>query len=84
MLTPEEQERRRKLKEAEEAERDERTVFASNLPIRASESDLNEFFGKVGKVRDIRLITDRNSRRSKGFAYIEYYEKASLPLACSS
>jgi len=53
VLTPEEQERRRKLKEAEEAERDERTVFASNLPIRASESDLNEFFGKVGKVRDV-------------------------------
>lgn len=56
-------------------------MFASNLPIRASESELFEFFGKAGKVHDIRLITDRNSRKSKGFGYIEYLDKSSVPLA---
>jgi RNA-binding protein 39 len=49
-----------------EAERDARTVFAQNLPIRATEEDIIDFFTKAGKVRDVRLISDRNSRKSKG------------------
>eukprot|EP01124_Arcella_intermedia_P016071 TRINITY_DN22605_c0_g1_i5.p1 TRINITY_DN22605_c0_g1~~TRINITY_DN22605_c0_g1_i5.p1 ORF type:complete len:578 (+),score=133.16 TRINITY_DN22605_c0_g1_i5:3-1736(+) len=48
-----------------------RTVFAYNLPTKASTSEVWKFFEKAGKVRDVRLIKDRNSRRSKGFGYIE-------------
>lgn len=33
------------------------------------------------KVRDVRMISDRNSRRSKGIAYIEFVEATSVPLA---
>ena len=33
------------------------------------------------KVRDVRMISDRNSRRSKGIAYIEFLEANSVPLA---
>ncbi len=33
------------------------------------------------KVRDVRMISDRNSRRSKGIAYIEFVESTSVPLA---
>lgn len=33
------------------------------------------------QVRDVRMISDRNSRRSKGIAYIEFVEAASVPLA---
>ncbi|KAI4370771.1 hypothetical protein MLD38_019080 [Melastoma candidum] len=47
-------------------ERDQRTVFAYQMPLKASERDVYEFFSKAGKVRDVRLIMDRNSRRSKG------------------
>lgn len=70
-------------REAIEAERDTRTVFAQNLPTKATEDDIIEFFEKVGKVRDVRLIADRNSRRSKGFGYIEFYEKESVQAALS-
>ncbi|KAK4754142.1 hypothetical protein SAY87_002246 [Trapa incisa] len=62
--------RRFKDKEAVEPEadpeRDQRTVFAYQMPLKASERDVYEFFSKAGKVRDVRLIMDRNSRRSKG------------------
>ena len=34
--------------------------------------DLEEFFSRVGKVRDVRLITDPRTRRSKGVAYVEF------------
>lgn len=33
------------------------------------------------KVRDVRMISDRNSRRSKGIAYIEFVDSTSVPLA---
>jgi RNA-binding protein 39 len=41
------------------------------LPSKATTSEVWKFFEKAGKVRDVRLIKDRNSRRSKGFGYIE-------------
>ncbi|KAK4366852.1 hypothetical protein RND71_014732 [Anisodus tanguticus] len=33
------------------------------------------------QVRDVRLIMDRNSRRSKGVGYIEFYDAMSVPMA---
>ncbi|XAR73244.1 hypothetical protein NMG60_11007152 [Bertholletia excelsa] len=78
----------RKFKEKKEVvepeadpERDQRTVFAYQMPLKATERDVYEFFSKAGKVRDVRLIMDRNSRRSKGVGYIEFYDAMSVPMA---
>ncbi|KAL9262829.1 RNA-binding protein 39-like protein [Drosera capensis] len=62
-------------------ERDQRTVFAYQIALRADERDVYEFFSRAGKVRDVRLIMDRNSRRSKGVGYIEFYDVMSVPMA---
>lgn len=35
----------------------------------------------AAQVRDVRMISDRNSRRSKGIAYIEFVDSSSVPLA---
>ena len=43
--------------------------------------DLEEFFNRVGKVRDVRLITDPRTRRSKGVAYVEFRDLASVQSA---
>ncbi|XP_039550524.1 RNA-binding protein 39a isoform X3 [Pimephales promelas] len=51
------------------------------LAARIRPRDLEEFFSAVGKVRDVRIISDRNSRRSKGIAYIEFVDSTSVPLA---
>ena len=69
---------REREKELAELDRDIRTVFAHNLPLRAGEEDLLEFFAQAGTVLDVKIITDRNTRRSKGFAYIEYARRVSL------
>ncbi|CAI0555193.1 unnamed protein product [Linum tenue] len=78
----------RRVKDKKEAvepeadpERDQRTVFAYQMPLKATERDVYEFFSKAGKVRDVRLIMDRNSRRSKGVGYIEFYDVMSVPMA---
>ncbi|CAM0870834.1 unnamed protein product [Alopecurus aequalis] len=76
--------RRRKDDGAEpeaDPERDQRTVFAYQLSLKADERDVYEFFSRAGKVRDVRLIMDRNSRRSKGVGYIEFYDVMSVPMA---
>ncbi|KAL2091341.1 hypothetical protein ACEWY4_013604 [Coilia grayii] len=62
-------------------ERDARTVFCMQLAARIRPRDLEEFFSAVGKVRDVRMISDRNSRRSKGIAYVEFVDVTSVPLA---
>ncbi|XP_017691953.1 PREDICTED: RNA-binding protein 39 isoform X5 [Lepidothrix coronata] len=62
-------------------ERDARTVFCMQLAARIRPRDLEEFFSTVGKVRDVRMISDRNSRRSKGIAYVEFVDVSSVPLA---
>ncbi|XP_053814108.1 RNA-binding protein 39 isoform X3 [Vidua chalybeata] len=62
-------------------ERDARTVFCMQLAARIRPRDLEEFFSTVGKVRDVRMISDRNSRRSKGIAYVEFIDVSSVPLA---
>ncbi|CAL8178429.1 unnamed protein product [Prunus armeniaca] len=49
--------------------------------LKADERDVYEFFSRVGKVHDVRLIMDRNSRRSKGVGYIEFYDAMSVPMA---
>ncbi|KAI9014138.1 RNA binding motif protein 39b [Hyaloraphidium curvatum] len=62
-------------------ERDKRTVFCMQLAARLREKELSAFFESVGRVRDARIITDRNSGRSKGVGYVEFYEESSVPAA---
>ena len=65
-------EQRERERELQELDRDIRTLFAYNLNLKAEEKDIFDFFSKAGKIVDVRIIRDRNSGRSKGFAYIEF------------
>lgn len=72
---PEVREAREQEKELQRLDRDTRTVFAYNLSLKADERDLFDFFSEAGTVVDIRIICDRHTKRSKGFAYIEYEDR---------
>lgn len=74
---PEVREQRERERELLELDRDIRTIFAYNLPLKATEQDLFNFFATAGKIVDVKIIMDRNTRRSKGFAYIEYANRVS-------
>ncbi|KAI9291611.1 splicing factor, CC1-like protein [Neoconidiobolus thromboides FSU 785] len=62
----------------DEHDRDQRTVFCTQLAARLTSRELKEFFSQVGKVRDARIVSDRNSRRSKGVGYVEFYTVSSV------
>lgn len=48
-------------------ERDKRTVFVKQLAQRLKKSQMMDLFKQAGRVRDARIVVDKNSRRSKGY-----------------
>jgi len=70
-----------KVDEVAELTRDARTVFVGQLVVRAGERDVREFFEAAGPVRDVVLIRERGSNRSKGFGYVEMAELDDVPKA---
>lgn len=61
--------------ELAQLERTSRTVQVFNINIKAEEREIFEFFHPAGPVADIKIIRDRASGRSKGFAYVEFDTK---------
>ena len=46
-------------------------LYVGNLPYTTSQEDLTELFSKYGEVTFVRIITDRESGRSRGFGFVE-------------
>lgn len=51
-------------------------VFVGNLSYNTSEDQLREIFSTVGPLLGIRIVTDRDTGRPRGFAFIEYMDAA--------
>jgi len=47
-------------------------LYVGNLPYTTTKEDLMSHFGQHGKVTDVKVITDRETGRSKGFAFVEF------------
>lgn len=46
-------------------------LYVSNLAFAMSDSSLEELFQSVGQVLSAKIITDRDTGRSKGFGFVE-------------
>ena len=53
-----------------------RTLFVGSLPYRTTEDELREFFSAIGTVEKVRIITDRDTGRARGFAFVEMATEA--------
>ena len=53
----------------------EASIFIGNLAFKASANDLRELFEEYGEVLGVRVMTDRATRRPKGFAFVEMDKK---------
>src|SRR5437764_10315626 len=51
-------------------------IFVGNLSYQTTESDLTSLFEQAGEVESASIITDRDSGRSKGFAFVEMDSEA--------
>lgn len=46
-------------------------IYVSNLSFNTSDDELNELFSTYGNVSSAKVITDRETGRSRGFAFVE-------------
>jgi RNA recognition motif-containing protein len=46
-------------------------IYVSNLSFQTTEEDLKNMFAKFGTVTSAKIIVDRETNRSRGFAFIE-------------
>ena len=51
-------------------------IYVGNLPWSFNNDSLKEFFEQYGNVASARVITDRESSRSKGFGFVEMSDEA--------
>lgn len=49
-------------------------IYVGNLPYSTNEATLEGLFAEFGSVVSVRIITDRETGRSKGFGFIEMSE----------
>jgi RNA recognition motif-containing protein len=61
----------------------EAKVYVGNLSYETTEQELRELFMQAGNVTSVALIKDRDSGRSKGFAFVEMGNQAEAQKAIS-
>ena len=49
-------------------------LYVGNLSFQTTEGDLDELFAQAGEVESVRIITDRDTGRSRGFGFVEMSE----------
>jgi RNA recognition motif-containing protein len=46
-------------------------IYVGNLPYQLTEDELREAFLQFGEVSSVKIISDRDTGRSKGFGFVE-------------
>ncbi len=46
-------------------------IYVANINFRAKEDQLKDLFGQYGEVSSVKIVTDRETGRSRGFGFIE-------------
>ncbi|MFZ5823827.1 MAG: RNA recognition motif domain-containing protein [Bacillota bacterium] len=50
------------------------SIFVGNLPWATTDQDLNELFSQFGEVKRAKIVTDRETNRSRGFGFVDMEE----------
>ena len=56
-------------------------LYVGNLSFQTTETELKELFDQAGSVETVRIITDRDTGRSKGFGFVEMQEGGDKAIA---
>jgi RNA recognition motif-containing protein len=54
----------------------QQNLFIGSLAYATTDDTLKSFFEQIGEVESARVITDRDSGRSKGFGFVQYKEES--------
>ena len=53
-----------------------KNIYVGNLSYQSTESELRELFEQHGEVASAKIITDRDTGRSRGFGFVEMASEA--------
>lgn len=56
-------------------------LFVGSLPWAANDEDLQKAFSAHGKVISAKVVTDKETRRSRGFGFVEFETEAEAAAA---
>ena len=59
-------------------------IYVGNLSFQTTESEISQAFSDFGPVESVSIITDRDTGRSKGFAFVQMAEGADVDKAMSA
>lgn len=59
-------------------------IYVGNVSWNANDEDLEQLFAQYGQVESARIITDRDTNRSKGFGFVEMTEEEAANAAISA
>ena len=51
-------------------------LYVGNLPYEITEAELTALFAEYGQVESAKIITDRDTGRSKGFGFVEMADRS--------
>ena len=47
------------------------TIYVGNLPFNSTEDEIRNLFSQYGTVHSVKMITDRDTGRPRGFAFVD-------------
>ena len=56
-------------------------LFIGSLPWAVDDQKLNDLFAQFGEILSARVVTDRESGRSRGFGFVDFADDASAQAA---
>lgn len=59
-------------------------LFVGSLPWSVNDAELKTLFDPYGKVASAKVITDKQTRRSKGFGFVEFETEAEASAAINA
>ena len=59
-----------------------KNLYVGNLPHSTTEAELRQLFEPHGQVEKVSMVTDRETGRSRGFAFVEMKEASEADKAC--
>ncbi len=51
-------------------------LYVGNLPYNVTDEDLSDLFSQAGDIKDVTVIKERDTQRSRGFGFVEYNNQA--------
>lgn len=55
-----------------------KSLYVGNLPFKATEDEIRGLFAQYGEVQSVKLVTDRETGRPRGFGFVEMEDNGAM------